>query len=102
MLKQCMLLKLIAAAIHMNPFVNEQEREVGLPGGCVDLIEVLQSTKPALDSTSTWRMIPGLMELERFLAALLLKPNNLRAVCISPSKMEGRIDINRVHEVLQL
>ncbi len=64
----------------MNKFVNFGKRSIDLPGGCKDLVDVLQRAKERPTSTLTTCSVEGLPGLARHLDNLTeagQKTNNL-------------------------
>jgi hypothetical protein len=86
----------------MNPFVNYQKREIDLPKGCKDLVEMLQIAKPDSDSKSKWKLVSGLIESERFVRTQLLSPATLRHLSIALPGQEDRVQLTHFAGVLSI
>src|SRR5882762_8388831 len=77
----------------MNPFVNDQKRDLELPEGCKDLVDVLQMTESGSEPKSKWKLVHDLKEAERFLATLLLSPARLGNLYIAVPRQEQYVQI---------
>src|SRR5882762_10290702 len=86
----------------MNPFVNDQKREIDLPEGCKDLVEMLQIATPGSDFTSKWKLVRGLMEAERFLLTRLISPAKLRHLSIALPRQEHGVQLTHFAGVLSV
>ena len=86
----------------MNPFVNDQKREIDLPEGCKDLVEMLQVAKQDSNFKSKWKLARGLTEAERFLLTRLLAPAKLRHLSIELPKQAHRVHLAHIEGALSV
>lgn len=85
----------------MNPFVDNQKRSVELPFGCKDITALMREVDEPSGRKSTFKLVNGLHEAERYVTALLLTPGKLTYLSIRQlPRFQHHLELSPVRDSL--